>query len=97
MNEQKIRGMLGLAVRAREACFGDDACRKLIESGKCGMILLDGETGPNTRKKYQDLCERTGTVLAVLPEGLIEKATGRENRVAALRKGTFAEQMTACL
>ena len=50
MNEQRARGMLGFAVRAREACFGDDACRKMIESGKCGIILLDEETGPNTRK-----------------------------------------------
>ena len=89
--------MLGLAVRAREACFGDDACRKLIETGKCGIVLLDEETGPNTRKKYQELCERTGTPLAFLPKGLIEEATGRANRVAALKKGAFAEQMTACL
>ena len=97
MNEQRTKGMLGLAVRAREACFGDNACRKLIDSGKCGMILLDGETGPNTRKKYQELCERSGTPLIVLNAGLIEEATGRTNKVAALRKGAFAEQMTACL
>ena len=97
MNVQRVKGMIGLAVRAREACFGDDACRKLIESGKCGVILLDGETGPNTRKKYQELSERNGILLAVLPQGLIEEATGRTNRVAALRKGAFAEQMTTCL
>ena len=97
MNEQRIKGMLGLAARAREACFGDDACRKLIDSGKCGIILLDGDTGTNTRKKYQNLCERTGTLLAVLPKGLMEEATGKANMVAALRKGAFTEQMTACL
>ena len=60
MKEQRAKGMLGLAVRSREACFGDDTCSRLIESGKCGLILLDGETGANTRKKYQELCERTG-------------------------------------
>lgn len=97
MNEQRAKGMLGLAVRAREACFGDDACRKLIESGKCGIILLDAETGPNTRKKFRDLCERAGVPLGVLPEGLMEEATGKANRVAALKKGAFAEQMAACL
>ncbi len=96
MNEQRAKGMLGLAVRAREACFGDDACRKLVSDGKCGMILLDGETGPNTRKKYEELCERTGIPLMILPRGLMAEATGRDNRVAALRKGAFAEQMAAC-
>ena len=97
MNEQRMKGMLGLAVRARAACFGDDACRRLIDSGKCGMVLLDGGSSPNTRKKFQDLCERTGTSLAILPQGMMEEATGRSNMVAALRKGAFAEQMTACL
>ena len=97
MNEQRVKGMLGFAVRTRESCFGDDACRKLIESGKCGIVLMDEETGPNTRKKYEELCGRTGTRLAILPRGLIEESTGRTNRVAALRKGAFAEQMTACL
>ena len=97
MNAQRMKGMLGFAVRAREACFGDEACRKLIDSGKCGMILLDEEAGANTRKKYQELCARTGTPLAILPQGLMEEATGRDNRVAALRKGAFAEQMKACL
>ena len=97
MNEQRATGMLGLAVRAREACFGDDTCSRLIEAGKCGIILLDGETGPNTRKKYQELCGRAGIPLAELPRGLMEEATGRTNKVAALRKGAFAEQMKACL
>lgn len=89
--------MLGLAVRAREVCFGDDASRKLIGSGKCGTLLLDEETGPNTRKKFQELCEKAGIPLIILPQGLIGEATGRTNRVAAMRKGAFAEQMKACL
>ena len=97
MNERRAKGMLGLAVRAREACFGDEACRKLIESGKCGIILLDGAAGANTRKKYRELSERAGAALAVMPEGLMEEATGRGNRVAALREGAFAEEMKACL
>lgn len=97
MNVQKAKGMLGFAVRAREACFGDDACRRLIGSGMCGMILLDGGIGPNTKQRYQELSERTGIPLAVLPQGLIEEATGRDNMVAALRKGAFSEQMTTCL
>ena len=76
-------------VRTRRLC--------LQESGKCGIILLDAETGPNTRKKFRDLCERAGVPLGVLPEGLMEEATGKANRVAALKKGAFAEQMAACL
>ena len=89
--------MLGLAVRTREACFGNEACRKMAESGKCGVVLLDEETGPNTREKYREICGRYGIALVILPQGLIGEATGKTNRVMALRKGAFAEQVTACL
>ena len=92
MNGQKLKGMLGLALRARQAALGMDACRILIRAGKCGVLLLDGGAGPNTRKRAEDLCERNGTPLRILPEGMIEEATGRDNMVLALQKGSFADK-----
>lgn len=97
MNEQKLKGILGLSVRAGQAVFGEDTCRRLLSSGKGAVLLLDGDASENTRKKYSELCERTGMVLAVLPAGLIEAATGKDNRAMALKKGTFAEQVESCL
>lgn len=93
MNEQKLAGMLGLTVRAGQASAGMDACRILIKSGNCGVLLIDGATRDNTRKKSEDLCRQTGTPVAVLPPGTIERATGKDNRVLAIRKGSFAEQI----
>ena len=93
MNEQKLAGMLGLAVRAGKASAGMDACRFLIRSGKCGVLLLDGETQENTRNKAEDLCRQTGTPVMMLPPGLIERATGKTNRVLAIQEGSFAEQI----
>ena len=93
MNEQKLAGMLGLTVRARQVSAGMDACRILIRSGNCGVLLIDAETRDNTRKKAEDLCRQTGTPVVVLPPGMIERATGKENRVLAVRKGSFAEQI----
>ena len=93
MNEQKMKGMIGLAMRARQAAAGTDACRILIRSGKCGAVLLDGAAGANTRKKAEELCERSGTPLRILPEGMIEAATGRSNMTLGLQKGSFAEQI----
>ena len=75
MNGQKLKGMLGLALRARQAALGMDACRILIRAGKCGVLLLDGGAGPNTRKRAEELCERNGTPLRILPEGMIGEAT----------------------
>ncbi|MBR5961553.1 MAG: hypothetical protein IKZ98_11250 [Clostridia bacterium] len=93
MNDQKLRGMIGLAVRARQTAAGTDACRILIRCGECGVLLIDSGTADNTRKKAEEMCERTGTPWRVLPEGLIEAATGKSNMILGLRKGSFAEQV----
>ena len=92
MNEHKLAGILGLAIRARQAVPGTEASRILIRSGKCGVLLLDAGTGFNTRKKADDLCRKGKTPIVILPSGLIESATGKSNMMIAIRKGGFAEQ-----
>ena len=93
MNGQKLRGLIGLALRARQASAGADACRILIRSGNCGILLLDGAAGPNTRKKAEALCRQAGVPLAVLPEGMIGEATGRSSMMIGLHQGSFADQI----
>ena len=88
MNETKLKGMLGLALRARQASLGMDACRILIRSGKCGILLLDGETGPNSRKKAQEMCSRSDVPVMILPE-----ATGKDNMALGISKGGFADRI----
>ena len=93
MNERKLAGLLGFAVKARQAAAGADACRILIRSGKCGVLLLDGEAAANTRKKAEELCMQTETPMMILPPGLIKTATGKNNMVMAIQKGSFAEEL----
>ena len=93
MNEQKLRGLIGLAVKARQAETGMEACRILIRSGKCGILLIDGAAGPNTRKKAADLCAGAHTPLRRLPEGTVPEATGKNNIVIGLKKGSIAEEI----
>jgi len=91
VNERKLAVLLGFAVKARQAAAGADACRILIRSGKCGVLLLDEVAGPNTRKKAEDLCRMTETPLAVLTPGLIEQATGKGSMLLGIQKGSFSE------
>ena len=93
MNGQKLRGMLGLALRARQASLGMDACRVMIRSGKCGILLIDEAAGVNTRKKAEELCGRTGTAMKILPEGMIGEATGKSNMVMGICKGSFSDEI----
>ena len=73
--------------------LGTDASRIMIRSGNCGVVLMDDETGPNTRKKIRDLCLQSEIPLKTVPERTIEDATGKPNVVMAIRKGPFAESV----
>ena len=97
MNGQKLAGMLGLAMRARQAAAGMDACRIMIRSGKCGVLLADEAVAPGTREKAGAMARQAGVPFRVLPQGMIMDATGRDNRVVAIREGSFAEQIISML
>ena len=96
MDEKRLRGLMGLCVRAGQAVFGEDGCRKAITNGECGILLADAEMSGNTRKRYEGLCEWTGTKMATIPAGLLEEATGRPGTAMAVKKGNFAEQISEC-
>ena len=97
MDERRMKGLMGLCVRAGQAAFGEEGCRKAVSGGKCGLLLLDGGISANSRKRYEELCEWTETRMAVLPAGMLEEATGRPGTAMAVRPGNFAEQMTQAL
>ena len=97
MNERRMKGLMGLCVRAGEAVFGEDGCRKAIAGGQCGFLLADGNISMNSRKRYMELCERTGTRMVLLPPGLLAEATGKPGAAMAVKKGPFSEQMISCL
>ena len=44
MDERRMKGLMGLCVRAGQAVFGEDGCRRAVMNGQCGLLLADGET-----------------------------------------------------
>ncbi len=97
MDEKRMKGLMGLCVRAGQAVFGEEGCRRSITGGQCGILLTDSGISQNSRKRYEELCERTGTLMAVLPEGLLGEATGKPGAAMAVKQGSFSEQMIRCL
>ena len=91
MNNERITGLIGLALRSRQAVLGAEACRIMIRSGNCGVMLIDASAGTNTRKKTEEQCERAGIPLKTVPPGSIEQITGRSNMLIAIREGSFSE------
>ena len=93
IKENKLRGLMGLCVRARQAVFGEDGCMKTIRAGNCGVLLLDSDASQATRDKYRSVCANANTPLAELPAGLLHEATGKPGMAMAILKGGFANQV----
>ncbi len=96
MNEQqlaKLRGLMGLCVRARQAVFGEDGCMKTIRAGNCGVLLLDAGASKATQDKYHGACQHAGVELVQLPEGLLHEATGKPGVAMAVLQGGLAVQI----
>ena len=95
--ENKLRGLMGLCVRARQAVFGEDGCMKTIRGGNCGVLLLDSGASKATQDKYRGVCDNAKTALALLPEGLPHEATGKPGVAMAVLKGGMAAQIQQLL
>ena len=97
MDERKLRGLMGLCVRAGQAVFGEENCLKALRNGQAGLLIMDGNISGNSRKRYAEACGKAGVPDAVLPAGMMEEATGKPAMAMAVRTGSFAEQMIRCL
>ena len=91
--ETKLRGLMGLCVRARQATFGEDGCLKSIRGGGCAVLLLDSGASKATQDKYRGVCDNAGVQMALLPRGLLQDATGRSGVAMAVAPGGLAEQI----
>ena len=90
----RLKGLMGLCVRARQAVFGEDGCLKTIRAGSCGVILVDEGASQATKEKYRGACLHAGVTVAWLPEGLLYDATGRPGVAMAVpMKSGLAEQL----
>lgn len=94
MDEKKLIGMLGLAVKAGQAQLGAGRALDAVRGGKAGLMLLDEEASPNTKKRFADSCRFYQVECCLLPPGLIGRATGKaDTKAAALLKGGMAEML----
>ncbi len=94
MNQEKLKGLIGLCRRAGQLSLGTDTVLKQLKSGRCAAVLLDETAAPNTRKRLAEAAGFMQVPLFTVPEGLIDLATGQSGRItAAVAQGGLADQM----
>jgi ribosomal protein L7Ae-like RNA K-turn-binding protein len=93
MHEQRLKGLMGLCVRAGQAVFGEDGCLKTIRAGNCAALLLDASASAQTREKYEQLCGAKGVPFLPLREDLLYEATGKPGKAMAVLRGSLGTQI----
>jgi ribosomal protein L7Ae-like RNA K-turn-binding protein len=94
LNQDKLKGFIGLSRRAGQLSLGTDTVLKQLKSGAAGVVLLDSAAAQNTAKRLAEAAQYAGIPVFVLPEGLLDLAAGQSGRIAAaVRRGSLADQI----
>ncbi len=89
---EKMRGYLGLAVRAGQAALGSSLALRDIRDGRAAVVLIDEGASENTRKKLMDACAFRSVPCLTLPSGWIRSSCGSGDWMAmSVRRGGLAE------
>jgi ribosomal protein L7Ae-like RNA K-turn-binding protein len=95
---EKLRGLMGLAMRAGQITLGANLGINVIRSGKAALVLIDEDASENTRKKLTDACVYRHVPFFTLPHRLIDDACGKDSRYAAVfQQGGLAEKVRQLL
>ncbi len=78
----KLRGALGLAMKAGKCASGDFACEKLIKGGGARLVVLDATASASTKARYEGMCARAG--VALIETQALGSAIGRPGRMVAV-------------
>lgn len=82
MNE-RLKGMIGLAVKAGKAVSGSFAVEGAVKRRRAKLVIVDGRASPNTARQYEALCKGNGVPMLTLADaGVLEALLGRDNRTA---------------
>ena len=92
--DNKLSGMLGIAMRAGQVVLGSDTVLQEVRKRKAALVLIDAAASENTAKVFHDKCAYYGIPVYTLEAETLDRAFGRSGRmVAAVRKGGFAQQI----
>ena len=90
----KLKGLLGLAMRAGQIVSGQEATLGYIRKKSIVLTLIDETVSESSYKKISQACKEHSIPLCCLPGGLVGQAVGKQNRtVVGVLPGSFADTM----
>lgn len=95
INQTKLCGLIGLAMRAGQVAFGTDSCLEQINKRKAKLIFLANDASERTKKIFKEKCEEEHIQLCEeITIQDLSKCIGKENKaVIAIKDINFAKAM----
>ncbi len=93
--KNKILGLIGLATRAGEVCFGADSVEQEIKKKKVQLIIVATDASNRTKEKFQAFSKMHEVPIII--EGEIEilsKAIGKSNKaIIGIKNKNIAKEV----
>ena len=65
MQEEKLKGLLGLATKAGKLVTGYNTCLDMIPRGKLKLVIIAEDVGDKTKKKIGQKCQSYGVPMKI--------------------------------
>ena len=93
MQEERLKGYLGLATKAGKLVTGYNTCLELIPKGKLKLVILAKEVGENTKKKIEQKCKSYDVAfrIGIDAEGMSMACGKRDKGVFGITDQGFAK------
>ena len=95
MINDKIIGLIGLAMKAGKISFGADSVEESIIKKKARLVIISTDSSERTKKKFIDICEKYN--VPIITYGDIDglsKAIGKDNKaILGIKDINFAESI----
>ena len=63
MSQNKALSMIGLATKAGKVASGEFCTEKEVKSGRACLVIVADDASDNTKKKFQNMCDLSGSDL----------------------------------
>lgn len=95
MINDKIIGLIGLAMKAGKISFGADSVEESIIKKKARLVIISTDSSERTKKKFIDICEKYN--VPIITYGDIDglsKAIGKDNKaILGIKDINFANSI----
>lgn len=95
INNRKVCGLLGLAMKAGKVEFGTEACMQGIEKNKIKLIIIGIDTSERTKMKFRSICSNKKIhILECLKIEEISETIGKANKaIIGIKDTNFAREI----